>query len=151
MLYAMKIRNFLRFSAAVLLFAALVPVKTAAQSSGKYPIAGVWQAALYIINDSKVQLRRAPIFKILGNDGSMCNLNTAQEQALFTQQGTYEMTSDSTYVEKLLPSALNGGKAGEGRMKYRLDADGKILYAQWFNSETGKWQPEMYVKVELPL
>lgn len=92
-----------------------------------------------------------PIFKILGEDGSMCNLNASGNAALLTQQGTYVMTSDSTYTEMLNPSALNDGKGGKGLMKYKLKSGGKIMEAWWFNDESGQWQPEFYRKVELPL
>ena len=79
----------------------------------------------------------------------MCNLNAMGRQAVLTQQGTYEMTGDSTYVENLLPSARNNFTPGQGRMKYRLEDGGRILRAQWFNEATGQWQPEMYVRVTL--
>lgn len=121
----------------------------AAREKGEYPIAGIWQMAVEIIDGAKVQVVRGPIFKILGEDGSMCNLNAMGRQAVLTQQGTYEMTGDSTYVENLLPSARNNFIPGQGRMKYRLEDGGRILRAQWFNEATGQWQPEMYVRVTL--
>lgn len=109
------------------------------------PLAGVWQQVV-ISNDGLLTTTQyVPFFKILGKEGSFCNLQITNGKAFYTQEGTYTVTSDSTYTESIEHSPILGFSSLKNPLKYRLEKENRILFVQW--SKGGRQFTEMWVRV----
>lgn len=85
----------------ILLFLALfLPLCLGAKTdNNKAKLVGVWQQVQKSTTDSHLML--LPVWKVIQADGSFCTFLIANQSgmSILTNQGTYQVTSDSTCVE----------------------------------------------------
>lgn len=64
-------------------------------------LTGIWQQIQVAKTDGHII--KLPVWKILQQDGSFCTFLIANKegQSIITNEGTYKVTSDSTYVEHI--------------------------------------------------
>ncbi|MGI6218520.1 MAG: DUF4488 domain-containing protein [Bacteroidaceae bacterium] len=136
--------------AASLLFS--LPFGAGAQDKKKNPLVGIWQRVV----KEEGNLRNGGIeymyeFKVLRRDGSFYNMNMLSSgKTNIRDKGTYEIQSDSIYVERITGSALDMFKGRDSRMRYRLSPDGSMLYTEWYYDALKLWMPELWMKVIVP-
>lgn len=130
----------------------LVPFSgVSAQQVDKKPtIVGVWQKAMYQQSYPLPTVKYLPIFKFLNEDGSFYQMDTHEKKAFIIHVGTFEISSDTSYVERIVDSPYPGFAGRESQMKYHLDSSGKTLTTEWYNTETQSWTPELYIRIEAP-
>ncbi len=125
--------------------------RVSAQLVEKKPtIIGVWQKAVYQQSSPLPTVKYLPIFKFLNEDGSFYQLDTHEKKAFIIHVGTFEMSNDTSYVERIVDSPYAGFKGRESLVKYHLDASGKTLTTEWYDMETQSWTPEIYIRIEAP-
>lgn len=105
------------------------------------PLAEIWQQVVLSNDGLFTSTQYAPFFKILGKEGSFCNLQITNGKAFYTQEGTYTVTSDSTYTESIEHSPVPGFSDLKNPLKYRLKKENRILLVQW--SKGGRQLTEM--------
>lgn len=119
---------------------------------------GIWQYCPSFRKTAEGNLEGVPgnIFKIFTADGEMTTFlfHPQKGEAVITGSGTYEVTSDSTYVECIDKSenpTINGKK---NFMQFQID--GKFMYIKFYlekwadGSPCESWQEEVWMKVEAP-
>ena len=70
----------------------------------KADLVGTWQLCNMIdgLLDSAPEIKRAPYLKVFSPGGALTNLMISKEGDVFlTMEGTYEKTSDTSYVEHI--------------------------------------------------
>lgn len=134
-----------------LLLALLAPLSLSAQKSLS-DVAGVWQQVQQAKGDG--HLMKLPVWKVMQNDGSFCTFLIANEsgQSIITNQGRYELTSDSTIVEHITGSITDPELIGlsntltyQFRDSDKMDVSYRVPGASRENHE--KW---VRVKLEMP-
>lgn len=116
----------------------------------KPTIVGVWQKAMYQQGYPLPTVRYMPIFKFLNEDGSFYQMDTHNRKAFIIHVGTFDIKSDTSYVEHITKSPYRGFTGRHSEVKYHLDPTGKTLTTEWYNTETKAWEPEMYIRIEAP-
>lgn len=89
----------------LLLLALLAPLSLCAEETKKQPaLTGVWQQVQAARHDGHIMT--LPVWKVLQGDGSFCTflIANATGQSVITNEGSYEVTSDSTVVEHVTGS-----------------------------------------------
>lgn len=143
-----------RFFCYIVATCLLISLPSQAKNEGKVPplLVGLWQQAVLLSSDPFPNIKYTSFYKALNEDGSFFNLVVpgTDERGYFTQHGSFEVQSDTTYVEKIQDSPFNQFKNKDSVVKYRLDKDGKVLYLEWFEENSKTWVSEMWIKVETP-
>ncbi len=136
--------------AAGLMFA--LPFGAMAQGKTPSPLVGIWQKVVKgsgnVIGDGIEYMFE---FKVLRGDGTFYNMNMLDGgMTSIRDKGVYQITSDSTYVERITGSAFDMFKNRDSKMKYRLSPDGQTLYTEWYHDALKLWMPELWMKVVVP-
>ncbi len=117
------------------------------------PLVGIWQMVLPAnVSNTDFSLRYLPVFKVLNSDGTFCNMQFPGQgrRALFNQEGTYVIDTDSTYTERIVKSPHADYKGISNPLKYKVTEDKKMLFTQYWNPTAEEWMPEMWLRVETP-
>lgn len=96
-----------------------------------------------------------PLFKRLDKDGKMCNMIMDQRSgAMFVStEGTYKLTSDSTYVEQLEQSIYPNLVNVDSKLKFKI-IDDDYLFLSFYLEKDGlgnplnKWISELWIRVK---
>lgn len=129
-----------------------LPFGAGAQEKKQNPLVGIWQRVV----KEEGNIRNNGIeymyeFKVLRGDGTFYNMNMlAGSKTSIRDKGTYEIKSDSVYVERISGSAFDMFKNRDSQMKYHLSPDGLMLYTEWYHDALKLWMPELWVKVVVP-
>ena len=89
------------------------------ENKPKHPLTGVWQQMQTSQSDGHAML--LPVWKVMQADGTFCTFLIANQtgQSIITNQGRYEVTSDSTLVETVSGSITDPELVGKGnRLTY---------------------------------
>lgn len=120
------------------------------KSGDKLP--GIWQQVQKGKHES--DLVRLPVWKVIQGDGRFCTflIANAEAKSIITNEGTYEVTSDSTFVEHVQGSITDPGLIGKANkityimpdkdtmhISYRLEGATRDGYETWIR-----------VKLEIP-
>ncbi|MDR2955272.1 MAG: DUF4488 domain-containing protein [Prevotella sp.] len=90
-------------------------------------LSGIWQR--YVKKDVSEKAQPLLFFKILGDDGSFCNMQLLPSgDAIKTHEGTYEQTSDGIYIENIDKTIIPNSPQ-KTSLKYRVD--GNSLYLEY--------------------
>lgn len=125
-----------RFIVAVLLMLALPTMGQDKKNQTEFAqlqkrLTGVWQQCLPMVSQNGfLQLRFAPIFKILHSDGTFNNMLLANSiaPAAFSATGKWYVASDSTFVEHLSTLASEHETEGkDNELTFNLTTDDNFL------------------------
>lgn len=117
---------------------------------------GVWQQTL-LVNDRNGQSVTAyiPAYKLLLEDGSFFNMLGNTREAVspvpthITGSGSWEATSDSTYVEHLVSSPTDPSSMGKDVvLNYKLSEDGNLLFVT-YKMHNGFEGQEIWTRVRI--
>ena len=147
----MKNKTILFLVAALSLAAA-----TAFKPVERHPLQGVWQQTLQIQDrDGASKIVYIPNFKFLLEDGNFFNMMGYLDKAVspipahITGSGSWEATSDSTYVEHLVSSPTEPSSMGKDVvLTYRLSEDGERLFLT-FRMNNGFEGKEIWTRVRI--
>ncbi|MBU3854076.1 MAG: DUF4488 domain-containing protein [Candidatus Paraprevotella stercoravium] len=122
----------------------------------KADLVGTWQLCNMIdgLLDSAPEIKRAPYLKVFSPGGALTNLMISKEGDVFlTMEGTYEKTSDTSYVEhikKLLVSSAMDGV--DNVMKYEFLNDNLMVITFQIIDENGDKLDcqEVWERVSMP-
>lgn len=116
---------------------------------------GIWQYCPSFRKAADGSLEGIPgnIFKIFTADGEMTTFqfHPQKGEALITGLGTYEVTSDTTYVECIDKSSNPTVVGKKNLMKFHFD--GKFMYIRFYlekwadGSPCESWQEEVWMRV----
>lgn len=142
----------MKITHAILVFMAafLIHSNSLFSQNEKKPLVGVWQR-IVLDSEDVVGGEYTLFFKILSADGTFANLQISTSgKAFYAHRGTYQITSDSTFVESISSSSYEGYVGTESLMRYKLEKENRVLQTQWC-VEQDTWIPETWAKVkELP-
>ena len=152
----MRMRRFM-FMAALLLGAVGYAM---AQTAEKTPVSlnGIWQMCFYRSSSPEVagELKTSNSFKILSDDGKFTNMVMMPQGAIIIGEGTYEVTSPTSFTEKVeknlhLPQLVGKENVLEFQMK-----GGDVMVLKFFLKEEvngnviDSWVYETWKKVKMP-
>lgn len=91
----------------------------------KSPLEGIWQICTRVepLGYGKFDIQTGPYLKILSSDKNLVNmrLSVMNGRSVITAMGTFEQTSDSTYVEKIFKSVTNPEFTGtDSKLDFRF-------------------------------
>ncbi|GFH87900.1 TonB family protein [Bacteroides acidifaciens] len=91
----------------------------------KTPLEGIWQICTCVkpLGDGKFDIQTGPYLKILSSDKNLFNvhLSVISGRSVITAMGTYEQTSDNTYVEKIFKSVTDPELTGaDSNLEFRF-------------------------------
>lgn len=133
----------------VLLFPLML---NAAPTTKKVKLEGVWQQVQPATETTPEM--KLPVWKVMQNDGTFCTFLIANKKAqcVITNEGTFRLTSDSTFVEHINGTIVNPDLIGKNnkitivaaekdriQITYRLQPDGGESKETWIR-----------VKLEIP-
>ena len=133
----------------VLLFPLML---NAAPTTKKVKLEGVWQQVQPATETTPEM--KLPVWKVMQNDGTFCTFLIANNKAqcVITNEGTFRLTSDSTFVEHINGTIVNPDLIGKNnkitivaaekdriQITYRLQPDGGESKETWIR-----------VKLEIP-
>lgn len=133
----------------VLLFPLML---NAAPTTKKVKLEGVWQQVQPATETTPEM--KLPVWKVMQNDGTFCTFLIANNKAqcVITNEGTFRLTSDSTFVEHINGTIVNPDLIGKNnkitivaaekdriQITYRLQPDGGEAKETWIR-----------VKLEIP-
>ena len=133
----------------VLLFPLML---NAAPTTKKVKLEGVWQQVQPATETTSEM--KLPVWKVMQNDGTFCTFLIANKKAqcVITNEGTFRLTSDSTFVEHINGTIVNPDLIGKNnkitivaaekdriQITYRLQPDGGESKETWIR-----------VKLEIP-
>lgn len=132
-----------------ILLAVLAPLGLFAQHTSPETLQGVWQQVQTAKNDGHII--RLPVWKVLQGDGSFCTFLIGDETGLsiITNQGRYEVESDSTFDEHVTGSITDPQLVGKSnRLYYELQGNDlmRVRYRVPGASRDGR---ETWVRVKL--
>lgn len=140
-------RLFLPLLAALLLAASPLRAGGGGEAE-RHPLVGVWQYIYNVYKDGTSHLHYRSFLKIFGADGSFCNVTFQPGgMACTSQRGTFEVLSDSTYVERITYSVDPRFSGRDSRLFYRLTHGGEQLTVLWFDTGGGVYVPELWRRV----
>jgi hypothetical protein len=103
---------------------------------------GVWL-------QSGENLKNKGNYKIINADNTVYTLCGETWELVFGFYGTYQMTSDSTFTEKIIKHNLNPSMSGsESKLRFKM-IDENTMAVYCFNSVLDIWEPEIWIRVPL--
>lgn len=127
--------------------------ETVSSSSEKIKLTGMWQMCKVEIVDGKLHAQYLPSLKMLDTDGTFYNvqMQTGQQGCCLTAFGSFQITSDSTYVEKVTSSTAYPPISGkEVVINYRILDNEWVGITFSFPGETKRWK-EIWKRVKMPV
>jgi len=111
---------------------------------------GVWQQAIAgQPSIGKAYIQKIGNYKIMNADNTLYTLFDRGGSLVIGFYGSYEMTSDSTFTEKIIKHGQNPSMNGsEDLLRFKMIDDNTIAL-QYFNSVYKRWIPEVWVRVPL--
>ena len=111
---------------------------------------GVWQQAIAgQPSTGKTYIQKVKNYKVLNADNTIYTLFDKGGNLVIGLYGSYEMTSDSTFTEKIIKHGQNPGMSGsESQLRFKMIDDNTIAL-QYYNSVIKVWIPEVWVRVPL--
>lgn len=121
------------------------------QAQNMHPLMGIWQQQS---QDRDGRVINLPVWKLIQGDGTFCTMLIINRDAktIKSMEGTYAITSDSTYIESVSKGIFNpelNGKASTLRYKF-LTPDQVVITYQMPNQLTATSEIWGRVKLEAP-
>jgi hypothetical protein len=113
-------------------------------------LVGVWQQSGASIENVKyAPLMITGNYKMINTDNTFFTLKGYGTKFSCSFYGTYQMTSDSTYTEKIIKHNLNPSMSGsESKLRFNL-IDENTMALEYFDTLYKRWVPEIWVRVQL--
>lgn len=115
-------------------------------------IVGVWNQLIVLPTGQKVTTGN---YKVINADNTFYTmivwaLNGRKDKpSTIGLYGTYSIDTDSTYTEHIVESGVNPKMSNtNSQLKYKM-LDENTLLIQFKNEATGKWMPEIWIRVQL--
>ena len=111
---------------------------------------GVWlQSGADLKNVRDDSIMKKGNYKIINADNTVYTLCGETWELVFGFYGTYQMTSDSTFTEKIIKHNLNPSMSGsESKLRFKM-IDENTMAVYCFNSVLDIWEPEIWIRVPL--
>lgn len=116
-------KHYLLFALSLLVFTGL----QASPNKRQKALPGVWQQVQVSKHDGHTI--HLPVWKVMQNDGTFCTFLIASQKGtcIITNEGRYEVTSDSTFVEYVTGSITDPSLIGRGnKITYHFSERDKI-------------------------
>ncbi|MBQ6653527.1 MAG: DUF4488 domain-containing protein [Prevotella sp.] len=128
------------------------------QRQNENPLVGVWQLIGVDgrVNDhSTIPSGKIPgtiSYKVFSTSGEFWNIRQRQQKewAEVWAKGTYTITSESTYTEKLkhFSDDTKGDEGQNSRLTYQLSPDRNLLFIQWKLPQSGVEGREAWKRID---
>lgn len=129
----------------------LASVSLSANGTKKVTLAGIWQQ---VQQDPQTHKSiNLPVWKVLENDGAfhVFLIADAKCQCIITNQGRYELKSDSTFTERITGSITDANLVGRSNtITYHFDGQDKMNISYQMPGATTKTN-ETWVRVKLEM
>lgn len=129
----------------------LTSVSLSANGTKKVTLAGIWQQ---VQQDPQTHKSiNLPVWKVLENDGTfhVFLIADAKCQCIITNQGRYELKSDSTFTERITGSITDANLVGRSNtITYHFDGQDKMNISYQMPGATTKTN-ETWVRVKLEM
>lgn len=114
-------------------------------------LVGVWQQVQYAKKDG--HLMKLPVWKVMQSDGSFCTFLIANEtgQSVITNLGTYEQTSDTTFVEHISGSITDPQLVGKSNVLSYTLKEGDKLSVSYRVPGASRETHEAWLRVKLEM
>lgn len=129
----------------------LTSVALSASNTKKIPLAGIWQQVQLDSQSNKAI--HLPVWKVLENDGTfhVFLIADAKCQCIITNQGLYEVKSDSTFSERITGSITDANLVGRSNtITYHFDGPDKMNISYQIPGAASQTN-ETWVRVKLEM
>lgn len=111
---------------------------------------GVWQqSGASIKNVKSAPLVLMGNYKMINADSTFFTIMGYGTKFSCTFYGTYQMTSDSTYTEKIIKHRKDPSMSGsDSKLRFKL-IDENTMALEYFDTLHERWVPEIWVRVQL--
>lgn len=111
---------------------------------------GVWQqSGANQKNVRDASLMKMGIYKMINADNTFFTLSGGGVDLFCSFYGTYQMTSDSTFTEKIIKHNLSPSMSGsESMLRFKM-IDENTMAVDYFDSEYNRWVSEIWIRVPL--
>lgn len=134
----------------ILLLALAMPLGLCAEHHKKAPeIVGVWQQVQKAKHDNRIMT--LPVWKVIASDGTFCTflIGNSSGKSVITNEGRYEVTSDSTVIERVKGSITDIELIGKAvTLTYRFEGRDK-LHVRYRLPGASRDGHETWVRVKL--
>ena len=132
----------------VLLFPLML---NAAPTTKKVKLEGVWQQVQPATETTPEM--KLPIWKVMQNDGTFCTFLIANNKAqcVITNEGTFRLTSDSTFVEHINGTIVNPDLIGKNNKITIVAAEKDRIQITYRLLPDGGESKETWIRVKLEI
>ena len=132
----------------VLLFPLML---NAAPTTKKVKLEGVWQQVQPATETTPEM--KLPVWKVMQNDGTFCTFLIANKKAqcVITNEGTFRLTSDSTFVEHINGTIVNPDLIGKNNKITIVAAEKDRIQITYRLLPDGGESKETWIRVKLEI
>ena len=132
----------------VLLFPLML---NAAPTTKKVKLEGVWQQVQPATETTPEM--KLPVWKVMQNDGTFCTFLIANNKAqcVITNEGTFRLTSDSTFVEHINGTIVNPDLIGKNNKITIVAAEKDRIQITYRLLPDGGESKETWIRVKLEI
>ncbi|MGV4332886.1 DUF4488 domain-containing protein [Ornithobacterium rhinotracheale] len=109
-------------------------------------LVGIWQHVYPISNENYIKTGN---YKIITPDGTFSLVFIGKNKTTLTGYGTYKITSDSTFTEKMISHISPKFDKSGSILRYKMQDENTLL--QSFKAQNNdRWVPEIWKRITMP-